>query len=98
MPKREPKFDLASEVNPGPNRMWVVTHRPTATKPVRIELKEWIIAKEDRRESTPTTFTRLIGRVDTVADRASLKDAAAELLTRVGNVDLYVGVYESKES
>lgn len=103
MPKRATStkpapFNLADEVPPGPERFWVVKHRPVASKPVRLELREWIIAKEERKATTPTTFSRLIGQIDTIADRTSLKEAAALLDQKVGAVDQFVGVYETKET
>lgn len=93
--RRKKVFNLADEVDPGTNRVWVLTHQPAKqTKPVRLELREYTVEK---RETTPLSFTRLLGYIDTIADETEIVEAAKTLDTRVGRVDQFVGVYEKKE-
>ncbi len=86
------KFNLAKDVPPGEDRLWLIRHRPNAAKPVRIELREWTIS--DRKPTTPVSLTRLIGFIDTIADAKQLVESAKILDQRVGNIDKYVGIYE----
>jgi len=86
------KFDLASEVAPGPGRLWSVVHQPSSQKtPVRLELREAAISEETR--PAPLSMTKLLGYANTVADAKALKTTAEEILARVGRVDEFVGVY-----
>lgn len=86
------KFNLADEVDPGTERVWAITHQPkNQTKPVRLELREYIV---ERTATTPTSLTRVLGFVNTIADRKVLAEDAALLLARVGRVDEFVGVHE----
>lgn len=86
------KFNLADEVDPGAERVWAITHQPkNQTKPVRLELREYIV---ERTATTPTSLTRVLGFVNTIADRKVLAEDAALLLARVGRVDEFVGVHE----
>lgn len=86
------KFNLADEVDPGADRVWAITHQPkNQSKPVRLELREFVV---DRTATTPKSLTRLLGSVNTIADRKTLTEDAALLLARVGRVDEFVGVHE----
>ena len=86
------KFNLADEVNPGRDRVWVVSHQPkNQTKPVRLELREFTV---ERTATTPASLTRIVGSINTIADRKALAEDAALLLARVGRVDEFVGVHE----
>lgn len=86
------KFNLADEVDPGAERVWAITHQPkNQTKPVRLELREYVV---ERTATTPTSLTRVLGFVNTIADRKVLAEDAALLLARVGRVDEFVGVHE----
>lgn len=86
------KFNLADEVDPGAERVWAITHQPkNQTKPVRLELREYIV---ERTATTPTSLTRVLGFMNTIADRKVLAEDAALLLARVGRVDEFVGVHE----
>lgn len=86
------RFNLADEVDPGAERVWAITHQPkNQTKPVRLELREYIV---ERTATTPTSLTRVLGFVNTIADRKVLAEDAALLLARVGRVDEFVGVHE----
>lgn len=86
------RFNLADEVDPGMERVWAITHQPkNQTKPVRLELREYIV---ERTATTPTSLTRVLGFVNTIADRKVLAEDAALLLARVGRVDEFVGVHE----
>lgn len=86
------KFNLADEVDPGAERVWAITHQPkNQTKPVRLELREYIV---ERTSTTPASMTKLLGFVNTIADRKVLAEDAALLLARVGRVDEFVGVHE----
>lgn len=86
------RFNLADEVDPGAERVWAITHQPkNQTKPVRLELREYIV---ERTATTPTSLTRVLGFVNTIADRKVLAEDAALLLARVGRVDEFVGIHE----
>lgn len=86
------RFNLADEVDPGAERVWAITHQPkNQTKPVRLELREYIV---ERTSTTPASMTKLLGFVNTIADRKVLTEDAALLLARVGRVDEFVGVHE----
>lgn len=89
------KFNLADEVDPGAERVWAITHQPkNQSKPVRLELREFVV---DRTETTPQSMTRIIGSINTIADRKTLTEDAALLLARVGRVDEFVGIHERAE-
>lgn len=89
------RFNLADEVDPGAERVWAITHQPkNQTKPVRLELREYIV---ERTATTPTSLTRVLGFVNTIADRKVLSEDAALLLARVGRVDEFVGIHERIE-
>lgn len=86
------RFNLADEVDPGAERVLAITHQPkNQTKPVRLELREYIV---ERTATTPTSLTRVLGFVNTIADRKVLAEDAALLLARVGRVDEFVGIHE----
>lgn len=86
------KFNLADEVDPGADRVWRIEHQPkNQSKPVRLELREFTV---ERTATTPKSLTRLLGSVNTIADRKVLAEDAALLLARVGRVDEFVGVHE----
>lgn len=85
-------FNLAEEIDPGNDRVWAITHQPkNQSKPVRLELREFTV---ERTATTPQSLTRLLGFVNTIADRKVLAEDAALLLARVGRVDEFVGVHE----
>ncbi len=89
------KFNLADEVDPGAERVWAITHQPkNQAKPVRLELREYIV---ERTSTTPASMTKLLGFVNTIADRKVLAEDAALLLARVGRVDEFVGIHERVE-
>ena len=86
------KFNLADEVDPGQDRVWAVSHQPkNQAKPVRLELREFTV---ERTATTPQSLTRIVGSINTIADRKKLVEDAALLLARVGRVDEFVGVHE----
>lgn len=85
------KFNLAEEVDPGKDRVWAISHQPkNQSKPVRLELREFVV---ERTKTTPVSMTRIVGSINTIADRKALADDAALLLARVGRVDEFVGIH-----
>ncbi len=86
------KFNLADEVDPGAERVWAISHQSkNQSKPVRLELREFTV---ERTKTTPVSMTRIVGSINTIADRKTLAEDAALLLARVGRVDEFVGVHE----
>ena len=84
-------FDLSAEVPAGERRFWEVKHQPNKqAKPLRLELRQWNVVP---RTTTPPSFSDLVGFIDTIADELALAEAAKILLTRVGEVDRFVGVH-----
>ena len=82
-------FNLADKVDPGPNRVWYIEHRPTATKPLRLELREKVASGPAR-----VAFTTIVGRIDTIADELALTAAAEDLMVRAAKSDQFVGIHE----
>jgi hypothetical protein len=72
----------------GKRRYFEVKHNPkSVTKPVVIELREYLTEKQ------VTSLSRLIGLEYTIADRDEIVEAAKRLDARVGRIDDVVGVY-----
>lgn len=84
-------FDLSAAVPAGQRRFWEVKHQPAKqTKPLRLELRAWTVVP---KATTSASFSVLIGFIDTIADELALVEAAKVLLTRVGEVDRFVGTH-----
>lgn len=85
---------LSDLPNPGKHRFWHGVHYPNSVKtPLVLELRE----KTNGSAPTILSFSRLIAKQPTIADKKMILEAASEVLIRAAAVDDYTGILKEND-